>query len=88
MSLDRWIRLIAGSLVTLSLVLAYLDSPYWLGLALFVGLNLAQSALTRFCPAEVLLRRLGVAGEPCAGAGGTRTVRARPGPAEPMGRSL
>lgn len=79
MSLERWIRLIAGSLVTLSLGLAHLYSPYWLGLALFVGLNLAQSALTGFCPAEAVLRRLGVAGEPRAEAGGTRTVRATSG---------
>ncbi|MDR7455480.1 MAG: DUF2892 domain-containing protein [Armatimonadota bacterium] len=88
MSLERWIRLIAGSLVTLSLVLAYLHSPYWLGLALFVGLNLAQSGLTRLCPAEALLRRLGVAGEPCAGAGGTRTVRATSGARRADGSSL
>lgn len=59
MSLERWIRLIAGSFVTLSVALAYLVSPSWLLFTLFVGLNLLQSALTGFCPMEALLRRLG-----------------------------
>jgi hypothetical protein len=60
MSLERWIRLIAGSFVTLSVVLSYVHSPYWLLFTLFVGLNLFQSALTRFCLMEDILRKLGV----------------------------
>ncbi len=61
MSMERWIRLIAGSFVILSVALAYLHSPYWLFFTLFVGLNLFQSALTRWCLMEKLLARLGVA---------------------------
>lgn len=68
MSLERWIRLIAGTFVTLSLALGYLHSPYWLLFTLFVGLNLFQSALTRWCLMEDLLRKLGV-GRKSAGAG-------------------
>jgi hypothetical protein len=60
MSLERWIRLLAGSLVILSLALAQFHSRYWLLLTLFVGLNLFQSALTGFCPAEKVLKRFGV----------------------------
>ena len=45
MSLERWIRLIAGSFVTVSVVLSYLHSTYWLFFTLFVGVNLFQSAL-------------------------------------------
>jgi hypothetical protein len=60
MSLERWIRLIAGTFVTLSVVLSYLHSPYWLFFTLFVGLNLFQSALTGWCLMETLLRKLGV----------------------------
>lgn len=63
MSLERWIRLIAGSFVILSITLSYIHSPYWLLFTLFVGLNLAQSALTRFCLMENLLRKLGVQSE-------------------------
>lgn len=63
MSLERWIRLIAGSFVILSTTLSYIHSPYWLFFTLFVGLNLAQSALTRFCLMEDLLRKLGIQSE-------------------------
>ncbi len=66
MSLERWIRLIAGSFVTLSLVLGYFHSPYWLLFTLFVGLNLFQSALTRWCLMEDLLQKLGVKSEAAA----------------------
>ena len=63
MSLERWIRLIAGSFVTVSVVLSYVHSPYWLFFTLFVGLNLFQSALTRWCQMEGFLKRLGVRSE-------------------------
>ena len=58
--IERAIRVIAGTFVLLSLVLAQLVNPWWLLLAAFVGVNLIQSAFTGFCPAELLLRRLGV----------------------------
>lgn len=66
MSLERWIRLIAGSFVTLSLMLGYFHSRYWLLFTLFVGLNLFQSALTRWCLMEDLLKKLGVGSEAAA----------------------
>jgi DUF2892 family protein len=58
--MERAIRVIAGSFVLVSLVLAQLVNPWWLLLAGFVGANLVQSAFTGFCPAELLLRRLGI----------------------------
>jgi hypothetical protein len=58
MTIENAIRLLAGSLILLSLVLYYLVSPYWLLLTAFVGLNLAQSSVTGFCPAEKIIRRL------------------------------
>jgi hypothetical protein len=66
MSLERWIRLIAGSFVTLSLILGYFHSRYWLLFTLFVGLNLFQSALTRWCLMEQFLQKLGVRSEAAA----------------------
>lgn len=60
MTIESAIRLLAGSLILLSLALSQFVSPWWLLLAAFVGLNLAQSALTGFCPAELILKRLGV----------------------------
>jgi hypothetical protein len=59
MPVESAIRVLAGSLVLLSLTLAYRVSPWWLLLAAFVGVNLIQSSFTGFCPAEIVLRRLG-----------------------------
>ena len=60
MTLERWIRLIAGTFILVSLALSRLHSPYWLLFTAFVGLNLFQSALTRWCLMEDFLRKLGV----------------------------
>jgi len=60
MTLERWIRLIAGTFILGSLVLSQIHSPYWLLFTAFVGANLFQSALTDWCLMEDLLRKLGV----------------------------
>jgi hypothetical protein len=60
MTVDRAVLALAGSLVLLSVLLTALGSAWWLLLTGFVGLNLLQSSLTGFCPAAVVLRRLGV----------------------------
>jgi len=60
MSVESAVRLFAGSLVLLSLVLYLLVSPWALLLATFVGLNLVQSAFSGFCPAEMIFTALGV----------------------------
>jgi hypothetical protein len=58
MNLENSIRLLAGSLILISLTLGYYVSLYWLLLTAFVGLNLVQSSLTKFCPAEILFVKL------------------------------
>ena len=73
MSLERWIRLIAGTFVIASVVLSYVHSRYWLFFTFFVGLNLFQSALTRWCLMEDILRKLGVRSE--AQVGGRAAAR-------------
>ena len=60
MTVERWLRLIAGTFVFLSAVLAVVHSPNWLYFTGFVGLNLAQSAFTNWCPMMTFLRKLGV----------------------------
>ena len=60
MTLHRYLRLIAGFFILLSLSLAHFHSPYWLWFTAFVGLNLLQSAFTDWCPMMTILRRLGV----------------------------
>jgi hypothetical protein len=61
MSIDRWVRMFAGTFVLASLLLAHFVHPGWLWFTAFVGANLLQSSFTRFCPLEILLRKLGVA---------------------------
>jgi len=60
LTLERWIRLIAGMLILGSLALSQVHSPYWLLFTAFVGANLFQSALTRWCLMEDILRKFGV----------------------------
>ena len=60
MNVERYLRLIAGFFVTLSVALGYWVSPYWLLFTAFVGLNLVQSAFTNWCPMMTFLRKLGV----------------------------
>jgi hypothetical protein len=57
----QWVRLVAGSIVLISLSLSLIN-PNWLFLTAFVGLNLLQSAFTNWCPLIVLLKKLGVRG--------------------------
>lgn len=63
MTVERLLRLIAGSFVLASLLLGYLVSPYWFLFTGFVALNLIQSAFTNWCPMMTFLRRLGVKDE-------------------------
>jgi hypothetical protein len=66
MNMHYVIRAIAGSLVLLSLALGYWVSPYWYLFTAFVGLNLLQSSITRWCLMENILAKLGVAEKPSA----------------------
>jgi hypothetical protein len=60
MTVERYLRLIAGSFVLASVLLGWLLSPYWFLFTVFVALNLVQSAFTNWCPMMTFLRRLGV----------------------------
>ena len=60
MNVERYIRLIAGAFVLLSLGLGYWVNPYWFLFTAFVGLNLLQSAFTNWCPMVTILRKAGV----------------------------
>ncbi len=60
MTVERYLRLIAGSFVLVSLLLGYFHNPYWFLFTGFVALNLIQSAFTNWCPMMTILQRLGV----------------------------
>jgi hypothetical protein len=65
MTVERWIRVIAGTFILVSLLLGVEGSPLFvskwaLAFTAFVGANLLQFGLTNFCPLGLILRRLGV----------------------------
>jgi hypothetical protein len=62
MNVERYLRMIAGFFVLISLTLGYWVSPYWFLFTAFVGLNLFQSAFTNWCPMMTFLRKGGVKG--------------------------
>lgn len=73
MTVERLIRIFAGTFVLASLALGVEASPlfaskHFLWLTAFVGANLLQSGFTRLCPLESILRKLGVrsSGTACA----------------------
>ena len=61
MNMHYMIRGIAGMFVLLSLALGYWVNPYFLLFTAFVGLNLLQSSITRWCLMEDILAKVGVA---------------------------
>jgi hypothetical protein len=66
MTTDRMVRIFAGAFILLSLFLSHLGGQAdlsrlsWLWFTAFVGANLLQSGFTRFCPLEMILKKLGV----------------------------
>lgn len=65
MTVDRYLRLIAGIVVGATLALGYFVHPAWFLFTAFVALNLIQSAFTNWCPAMTILRKLGVKDAVC-----------------------
>jgi len=63
MTVERYLRLIAGSFVLVSVLLGIYQSPYWFLFTGYVALNLVQSAFTNRCPMMWFLRRLGAKDE-------------------------
>ena len=61
MNLDRAVFAFAGVMILVSVALVYFISPWWLLLTAFIGLNLLQSSFTGFCPAALVMGRLGLA---------------------------
>jgi hypothetical protein len=60
MTVERALRLVAGSFVGASVLLGIYVNPHFHWFTLFVGLNLLQSGFTNWCPMMAILRRAGV----------------------------
>ena len=57
---NRLIRAIAGTFVLISVILAVKVNMNWLWFTAFVGANLLQSSITKWCLMETILGKLGV----------------------------
>jgi hypothetical protein len=58
------VRIVAGTFILLSLALGFpgspiFVSPWWLAFTAFVGVNLLQSGITKWCLMETIMRKLG-----------------------------
>ena len=60
MRIEEALRMIAGAFVVLSVALGYFVNPWWFAFTAFVGLNLLQSAFTRWCPMITILSKAGL----------------------------
>ncbi|PTT56861.1 YgaP family membrane protein [Aeromonas sp. HMWF015] len=59
MTVDNGVRIVAGCMLLLSLIFTTWVHPGFVWLSAFVGVNLIQSAFTGFCPAAMILKRIG-----------------------------
>lgn len=59
MTVNEGLRLMAGFFVLLSVALGYWVHPAWYLFTVFVGINLLQSAFSRWCPAMWVLQKIG-----------------------------
>ncbi|MBI5751063.1 MAG: DUF2892 domain-containing protein [Hydrogenophilales bacterium] len=72
MTVNSWVRVIAGMFIMLSLTLAHINGQVdmshvsWLWFTAFVGANLFQSGFTKFCPLDIFLKKAGVKADGCA----------------------
>jgi hypothetical protein len=64
MKMERYIRIIAGTFVLVSLALGTWVNHNWYWFTAFVGANLLQSGFTKWCLMEDILRKLGVGVHP------------------------
>lgn len=60
MRLEQAVTAFAGVMILTSVALTQLVSPWWWLLTAFIGFNLLQSSFTGFCPAAMIMRKLGV----------------------------
>ncbi len=60
MIITDWIHVIAGSFILVSVALGVWVSPYLFFVTAFVGANLFQFGITKFCPLGIILKKLGI----------------------------
>jgi hypothetical protein len=68
MNINDSIKIIAGSFILMSVLFGHFINSYWFIFTLFVGVNLIQSSITKWCLMEKILKKVGVkdGGESCS----------------------
>ena len=64
MNSNRMVLAVAGTFIFSSVMLGHWLHPYWFYFTAFIGLMLFQSAFTKFCPMDILFRKLGIKSGP------------------------
>lgn len=60
MNIDRAVMAFAGVMILVSIVLTKFVHPNFWWFTAFIGANLFQSAFTGFCPAGMVMKKLGI----------------------------
>lgn len=60
MTINRIVFTVAGFMVLASVALTHWVHPNWVWLTVFVGANLFQSGITKWCPLAIILKKMGV----------------------------
>jgi hypothetical protein len=60
MTVYRYLHLVTGIFILITVFLAHVHSPAWLWFTAFVGLNLLQSAFTNWCPLMMIIKKMGI----------------------------
>lgn len=58
MTIENQVRAFAGIFILLSVALTHYHHPNWVYFTVFVGANLLQSAFTKFCPLQIMLKKI------------------------------
>lgn len=60
MTVNEALRMVAGIMILISLALTHYHSPHWMWFTAFIGVNLLQSAITKWCLMMTILKKLGL----------------------------
>ena len=60
MTVNEALRLVAGLMILISLALTQYHSPNWMWFTVFIGVNLLQSSITKWCLMMTILKKVGL----------------------------
>jgi len=57
---NRIVRAVAGTFILISILLSVYVNQNWLWFTAFVGVNLLQSSITKWCLMDDILKKIGI----------------------------